>query len=418
MDEKAQSGGLGTGNRGSGGEYMRRFGLWVLIALALIFLTVAYSMVYDSLIGRVTPTIIVREGTVERFASCNALVIRDERLVLATAPGSFNPVAIEGERLAKGGLAARIGGLPEPAEAVDVAQKLKDEADLALLLLEKADAALSDARIFLSAKEAELAIYLNRGDSRSVERLKMEVQDSKDRVAAAIAAKVAASKEYDAKLEAASDAPSSVSADAELGGVKVRTSRQAVVSYEWDGLEDELSPANLTLLDMDYSISKEATQNARKPGDALLSGDIVFREVGSLSTDVLLYLQGVDPEFLLPGSMHRLRFTRMSSEKVAAKLKASKTADDGTVRAYLSLDRYVTSMTSMRTVEVELLLESYSGLIVPARAISTGSGKSVVRVMRQDRFIEVEVEVLGIVDGEAAVKSNSLRQGDKVRYDG
>ncbi len=418
MDDKAQSGGHGVENRSSGGEYMRRFGLWVLIALALIFLTVAYSMVYDSLIGRVTPTIIVQEGTVERFASCNALVIRDERLVPASAPGSFNPVAKEGERLAKGGVAARIGGLPEPAEVVDVAQKLKDEADLALLLLEKADAALSDARIFLSAKEAELAIYLNRGDSRSAERLKKEVQDSKDRVAEAIAAKVAASEEYDAKLEAAMDAPSPVSADAELGGVKVRTGRQAVVSFEWDGLEDELSPANLTLLDMDYSISEEASENVRKPGDALLAGDIVFREVGSLSTDVLLYLQGVDPEFLLPGSMHRLRFTRMSSEKVAAKLKASKTADDGTVRAYLSLDRYVTSMTGMRTVEVELLLESYSGLIVPARAISTGDGKSVVRVMRQDRFIEVEVEVLGIVDGEAAVRSNSLRQGDKVRYDG
>jgi len=41
-----------------------------------------------------------------------------------------------------------------------------------------------------------------------------------------------------------------------------------------------------------------------------------------------------------------------------------------------------------------------------------------VHVLRKDKFVLIKVDVLGIVNGEAAVSSDQLRQGDKVKYDG
>ena len=395
--------------------YMRRFGLWVLVALALVFLVVAYSMVYDALVGRVTPTITVKEGTLDSYAQCQALIVRDERLIRAAAPGIFHPVAKEGERLAKGGVAARIGGSPDSEEGSQAASK--DESADALLLLDRAEGDLSDARLYLSSKEMELAIYLNRNDTRNAKRLEAEVQEAKLRVDSLIKARQDAQIAYELSLRAAQAAAASQSLK-DPGGIKVRTSRQAIVSFNWDGLENRLNPANLDILDTDYSVAEGAGSGARKPGDLLEEGDIVFREIGSLSTDLLLFIRGIDPESLKAGRAYRIRFPRLSSEKVAAMLRSSKEADGGAVTAYFSLDRYVNSMTSLRTVEAELLMASYTGLIIPSRAIGYDSGKPFVYVMRQDRFVKAYVDVLGTVAGEAAVSSDALKPGDKVKFDG
>ncbi len=396
--------------------YMRRFGLWVLVALALIFLVVAYSMVYDALVGRVTPTITVKEGTLDSYAQCQAIIVRDEKLVRAAAPGIFHPVAEEGERLAKGGVAARIGGSEDPKE--DAAQAGQEgEAANAFLLLERADGELNDARLYLSSKEMELAIYLNRLDTKSASRLEAEVSEAKLRVDTLVKAKQDAQIAYELSLKAA-QASSAAQSHKDPGGIKVRTSRQAIASFKWDGLENKLNPANPDLLDTDYSIAGSAGSGARVLGDELNEGDIVFREIGSLSTDLLLFVRGVDPESLKAGRAYRVRFPRLSSEKVAAVLKSSKEKDGGSVTAYFSLDRYVNSMTSLRTVEAELLIASYTGLIVPARAIGYDSGKPYVFVMRQDRLVKAYVDVLGIVAGEAAVASDALKPGDKVKFDG
>lgn len=395
--------------------YMRRFGLWVLVALALVFLVVAYSMVYDALVGRVTPTITVKEGTLDSYAQCQAIIVRDERLIRAAAPGIFHPVAEEGERLAKGGIAARIGGSPDPGDEAQASPG--SESTDALLLLERAEGELNDARLYLSSKEMELAIYLNRLDTKSAARLEAEVSEARIRVDGLIKAKQDAQVAYDLSLRAAAAQTASQSPK-DPGGIKVRTSRQAIASFNWDGLENRLNPQNPDILDTDYSIAESAGSGARALGDQLNEGDIVFREIGSLSTDLLLFIKGVDPESLKAGRAYRIRFPRLSSEKVAAILKSSKERDGGSVAAYFSLDRYVNSMTSLRTVDAELLMASYTGLIVPSRAIGYDSGKPYVYVMRQDRFVKAYVDVLGTVAGEAAVSSDALKPGDKVKFDG
>lgn len=416
MEEQRVNPAREDGQEDSRDTYMRRFGLWVLVALALVFLVVAYSMVYDALVGRVTPTITVKEGTLDSYAQCQAIIVRDEKLIRAQAPGIFHPVAKEGERLAKGGVAARIGGSQDPEEEAAQAGS-PDESAGALLLLERAEGELNDARLYLSSKEMELAIYLNRMDTKSAARLEAEVTDAKLRVDSLIKARQDAQITYELSLKAAQASVASKSPK-DPGGIKVRTSRQAIASFNWDGLENRLNPANPDILDTEYSVAQSAGSGARALGDQLNQGDIVFREIGSLSTDLLLFIKGVDPESMRAGKAYRIRFPRLSSEKVSAILKSSKERDGGAVTAYFSLDRYVNSMTSLRTVEAELLMASYTGLIVPARAIGYDSGRPYVYVMRQDRFVRAYVDVLGTVAGEAVVASNALKPGDKVKFDG
>lgn len=397
-------------------DYLRRFRLWVVVALALVFLTVAYSMVYDSLIGRITPTIAAREGTLEKFVPLKAVVIRDEKLVTASSSGTFNIVAPEGARVAKGEVIARIGGLTEVASS----EGSKEDSGLltALLELERAEAKESEARSFLAAKQAELKLYEAKEDVKGAARVKAQVDSADEALAAAVLERQAASKAYEERLALSKSAPSSARVTTDPGGVRMRSERPAVISYSWDGLEDTLSPSNPELLDLPYSVAAKAAKAARSQGDEVMAGDVAFREISSISTDFLLYAAEVDPEILKAGAVQKVRFTRLSSEKVTVKVKSSKVDKSGFVVAHMSLDRYVSSMTSMRAVDVELLLESYSGLIIPARAITTGEGKSFVHVLRRDRFVLIEVEVLGVVNGEAAVRSDQLKQGDKVKYDG
>ncbi|HOA15832.1 MAG TPA: HlyD family efflux transporter periplasmic adaptor subunit [Bacillota bacterium] len=399
------------------GGFLRRFGLWVLIALALIFLTVAYSMMYDSLIGRITPTIAVREGTLERFVPCKAVIIRDEAVVRSPAAGVLNVVAPEGSRVAKGETVVRIGGQPEPQQGESTAAG-DGGLLIAQLELEKAEAAEYDARAYLQSKQEELIIYEKRGDQKGAERIRSQIADAQDALSAATAKKLDAKAAYQEKLAASKVAQAGGGAYSDPGGLKVRATRPAAVSYSWDGLESLFSPANPGLLEVPYGAVSEAQQAVRKQGDEIAEGDPAFREISSISTDFLLYMRDVDPEIVKVGSNHRVRFSRLSSEKVSAKVKKYRQDGSGGITVYLTMDRYVSSMAGMRTTDAEFLLESYSGLIVPARAISTAGGRSSLQVLRRDRFIAVDVEVLGIVGADAAVRSDALKPGDKVKYDG
>lgn len=416
MEEKPAKGTKDTAFSNERADYLRRFRLWVVVAMALLFLTVAYSMMYDSLIGRITPTIAAREGTLEKFVPLKAVIIRDERTVTASYSGTFNIVAPEGARVARGEVVARIGGLPEAAPE----EKAKEDSGLltALLELEGAEAREYEARSFLAAKQSELKLYEAKEDQKGAARVKAQLDEAGDVLAAAVLEREAAARAYEEKLALSKSVPSSGRAQADPGGVKMRSERPAVISYSWDGLEDTLSPANPSLLDLPSTIAAKASKGARSQGDEIEAGDVAFREIGSISTDFLLYAVGVDPELLKAGAVQKVRFTRLSSEKVTAKVRRSKVDGSGAVVAHMSIDRYVSSMTNMRAVDVELLLESHSGLIIPARAITTGEGGSYVHVLRKDKFVLIEVDVLGIVNGEAAVSSDQLRQGDKVKYDG
>lgn len=411
-DKKAE---VGAEDARSG--FLRRFGLWVLIALALIFLTVAYSMMYDSLIGRITPTIAVREGTLERFVVCKAVIIRDEAVVKAPAAGVFNVVAPDGSRVAKGETVVRIGGQPEPQEGESVASE-DGGLLLAQLALEKAEAEEYDARAYLEAKQEELIIYEKKGDTKGADRIEAQIADAQAALTAKTSDKLDAKAEYQEKLAASKVAQASGKTSSDPGGLKVRATRPAAVSYSWDGLESIFSPANPGLLEVAFETASEAKATGRKQGDEVAEGDPIFREIGSISTDFLLYMRDVDPEIMKVGSNHRVRFSRLSSEKVSAKVKKYRQDGSGGITVYLSMDRYVSSMAGMRTADAELLLESFTGLIVPARAISTGGSRSSLQVLRRDRFITVDVEVLGIVGADAAVKSDALKPGDKVKYDG
>ncbi|HPU96265.1 MAG TPA: HlyD family efflux transporter periplasmic adaptor subunit, partial [Bacillota bacterium] len=311
---------------------------------------------------------------------------------------------------------ARIGGLSEAAPE----EKAKEDSGLltALLELEGAEAREYEARSFLAAKQSELKLYEAKEDQKGAARVKAQLDEAGDVLAAAVLEREAAARAYEEKLALSKSVPSSGRAQADPGGVKMRSERPAVISYSWDGLEDTLSPANPSLLDLPSTIAAKASKGARSQGDEIEAGDVAFREIGSISTDFLLYAVGVDPELLKAGAVQKVRFTRLSSEKVTAKVRRSKVDGSGAVVAHMSIDRYVSSMTNMRAVDVELLLESHSGLIIPARAITTGEGGSYVHVLRKDKFVLIKVDVLGIVNGEAAVSSDQLRQGDKVKYDG
>lgn len=403
-------------DQGSG--YLRRFGLLVVVALALVFLTAAYSMMYDALIGRITPTIAVREGTLERLAPAKAVIVREEKLIFSPVAGTLNIVAKEQSRLAKGEVAARIGGLPEPARNLSYAEESRATLATAELVYNAAKARESEDASFLAAKRAELLIFEQRGDEKNTARLSAEVKEAEASLAESSRSTGKARAEFDRLSAEVAQLPESNGANVDPGGIRIRLDRPALISFEWDGLEAVFSSSNPGLLSIPYKQAASAVKAARKQGDELEKGDVAFREVASMTTDLLLYLEDVDPEIVKPGTSVKLRFPRLSSEKVAAKVRKIKEDDAGNVTAYVSLDRYVNSMTSMRTAEAELLLESFTGLIVPARAVSTGSGRSVVHVLRKDRFVPMEVEVIGIVYGEAVVRSVSLRQGDKVRYDG
>jgi hypothetical protein len=83
---------------------------------------------------------------------------------------------------------------------------------------------------------------------------------------------------------------------------------------------------------------------------------------------------------------------------------------------HISLDRYATTLTNLRSENIHLVTDHVSGIVVPVEALVTQGEATGVYVFRTGKFRFREVEVIASNGMEAVV--SGLREGDRVRLGG
>lgn len=388
------------------------------VAVVLVLAAGVVAMVRPFIVGRFAASETVAAGSLDVIYGGQALLIRNERVVIAPVSGTLHLVAVGGDRVGAGEVVAQIldsagaAKLTKPASSSDTASA--DAVVEASLREERERSRLSGIRLQLEMKMQERQVYVDRQDAKAVTRLTAEIAQL-ERDARLAEATVAAAKAEIAEAKRAL-ARGAQSGSLQGGSLAVLRSRQAAfVSYHVDGLEVALDPRDVQVMEVDPG---QLTPEPRSlsEGEQVNAGQVVFREITDLYTELVLFANLGDEE-VKPGQTIRVRFPRLAQEAVSAKVVDVKLRPDlgeGRQAVRLVLDRFSVSLADLRMEQANMIVRTVYGLLVPAGAVAIRGGVTGVYVLRGNRYVFREVTVVGTVSGRTALTAKGVREGDKV----
>lgn len=414
---QVHEGGKGRRSRRAENEIALRWAI-VAVSLLMIFL-LSWSLVSgirSSLSGRFMRTATAQRGYLEVTLKGTGTLVRDEQVFVTPIDGVVKAAVSEGERVPKGTFIAEV---VDPSLAGDVS-KLKEGYDQAVdaftvsaaLKMRQLETAVRELEIQLKIAEDDLAARRRAGSAerareaeKAVARIRKELERAK-----------ADRREVEAELK--SQAAQVTSAEGDVARLMSRAfcafvaPAAGIVSYSTDGLEETLVPSGFDLT-AERLRSLTPMPVEVKPGQTVKAGDRVARYINNFTLQVAVELAGSDMLTVKEGRRVRVRFPEFSTQPVEGVVEKTIPPDaTGFGVALISLSRYATTLTSVRRLQTEVVVEVREGVLIPSSALVERDGKTGVYevVGGEVRFTEVEIEALS--GSQAAV--SGLSEGARV----
>lgn len=197
---------------------------------------------------------------------------------------------------------------------------------------------------------------------------------------------------------------------------EIRASTAGIVSYFIDGLEETPLPVALkNLADLEYPLSS-FPRLPREPVPTLRNWKIeknqpLLKIVDNLQFWVVLDLP-VDIR-VEEGSWVQVRFVQEPNILIKARINKVVNKNDFT-RLLLSIADYQDFFTTLRWVNLEVVLARYQGIILPNQALVKENGTNGVYVRGFGGVVFKPVTILGYVGDQVVVQG--LAEGSKVIY--
>lgn len=400
----------------------KSFARAVTIALVAVLSYSLYAMVSPGLMLKFADSAVARSGSIEFSFPGKSIIVRDERVVITPISGIVHFLVDDGEKVAAGAAVAEVRDTAISSSVETDALRIEGELDrfvqeAALREGRERDRLLA-IRVQIALKEEELKVYVDRKDAKNTNKVHSELEELRRREAEAEAEVERIRKESEAAVSVISEAKRQSDAALDRALAVLRSHAAALISTHTDGLEAIFNPNNPDLLlvnPADY----HAFPCVRAEGDLVAAGSVVFREIQNLSTNLLVFAEFPDGPAPDAGARVWVRFPRLALEAVPA------TVIDGKRRAdmgeevwalHVSLERYATTLTDLRSESIHLITGHASGIIVPVEALTTRGEATGVYVFRTGKFRFREVEVIASNGLEAVV--TGLKEGDRVRLRG
>ncbi|MCG8499322.1 MAG: hypothetical protein MJB12_02800 [Firmicutes bacterium] len=388
---------------------MGRFVKIILGGIGLLYLWCLY--VYVS-----TPirTDIVKSGKLEDYENTVAYVIRKEDLLYSNVAGSFNGIAKEGEKVAKGAKVATV-------YKNNIDQKIQDivkDIDERIVKIKNSqvqndifagDIAKLEDRIDNKVNDIIDVTYVKSGTKLS--QLKTDINSILDKKLIISGEKGASGYNLD-ELQKEKEKYESQLKSSKLDLI---AENAGIVSYTIDQMEQFLNPVNIkeftpsgfTALD-----NMEFDNNAAtKPGQAVAKIIDNFEwYLGFVIEDQKIY-------DLKEGDRVQVRFNDSDYATVGAAVYYISREESGKKVVVLALNRHIDSIYRHRKVDVDIIQHTYSGLKIPTSAIRVQGGKVGVYVLRKRIAKFCEVDVLYKTGDFAIVKENNLNERGLLLYD-
>lgn len=375
--------------------------LFVLTALVLLIAFPWLRRVVASQLIRMTQA---EQGVIEIIAPGDGVLIRSETVVTTPIAGTVTLLQDEGSRVRVGTPIARIANdeargqaedqvqqaesrlseftTANAAEMADLQAKLaQDDGRINTTLAELQRAALShDLKALDAATAASRKLYQTRaGTASRLDELKQQ--------RAALEGEVAASKALVDKATAELTAPTA-----------------GIISFRRDGLENVFSPSNLADLTGKKALDELEQATETKGGDTLRPGQAVFKVIDSVRAYVAVVLPGDQLAAVDGKKMVTLRFPELKGQAVAARVERIGVEErNGYGLAVFSTDQFLSEFAALRRTPVQVVKESYAGVIIPRGALAKREGHEGVFILRKSQVVFRPVTVVGYDARRAAV---------------
>ncbi len=397
----------------------KSFAIAVIVVVVAVLSYSLYAMVSPGLVIRFSESAVARHGSIELSSRGKAIIVRDERVVITPISGIIHFLVPDGEKVAAGTAVAEVRDTAISSSVEANALRIEEELDKfvqeAALREGREKDRLLAIRVQIALKEEELKAYVDRKDAKNANKVHSELEQLHRREAAAEAE--VERIVFDTQAAAAAIAEAKRQSDAAAGRALavLRSCDASLISAHLDGLEGIFNPRNPDLLlinPADY----DAFPHVRAEGDLVAAGSAVFREVQNFRTDLLVFAEFPGECVPAVGARVWVRFPRLALEAVPATVMGAMNRPDmgeGTWAFHVALDRYATTLTSLRSEDIDFITGYVSGTVIPIEALTSKYGVTGVYLFRTGRFRFKEVEVIGSNGTEAVVAG--LSEGDRVK---
>ncbi|MGE5675336.1 MAG: HlyD family efflux transporter periplasmic adaptor subunit [Mycobacterium leprae] len=198
-----------------------------------------------------------------------------------------------------------------------------------------------------------------------------------------------------------------------LGGAQVIAQNAGVISYQFDGLEDSLTPANAAKWEIASIRAFTMPPGQKAPEGTVAAQSPLFKLVDNLQASLVTVVPLSGYIGFETGGKVRVRLGGPDSRTVTATVLRQVQSDQEQM-LYLSVPDLAADLVAVRRVQATLIGRSVQGLIAPRSAIDVRNGLQGVWVAdgKQDYF--EPVVVLGGNEQEVAMEAD-LKPGTKIR---
>jgi len=167
-----------------------------------------------------------------------------------------------------------------------------------------------------------------------------------------------------------------------VGGTGYYNQVRGIVSYSYDGLENNLTPDTMKEISQDYIEASKDSMTIQEVKDEVVSGDVVFKIVNNQAWYLVTWVDYSKIKSLKVGSSVTVR---MGDEDVKMKVYFKDDfATDEDARLILSCNRIYDNYLSSRVLDCRVITKSKDGIIIETDSILVQDKEG--GVMRVDKY--------------------------------
>lgn len=359
------------------------------------------------------PVVAVRSGAVEEALEADALIVRIEQVVTAPVAGRVRRLAAEGERVRVGAPVVEIlSGSPAPAAREPAAGQTTGGTTQAGQPVATTGATAAQREYDqVSGEIYRLAVALNTakygGEAEKVPALEAEI-DGLARRQAVLSSQLHQSSSHEVPRPEPAPITQPTSTTPSADGTRVTSQVAGIVLYQTDGLEEVLTPEQAQAWTPSW-LRALPYPDLKKTGEvAVVPGQPVFKVVDDLDLEMIV----VVPAGRLTPSQRTILaesgvLLRIAGKERPMTARLRRMAEEGdSLLLHLTVPVPSSEALRVRRMRVQLLLETFEGIIVPRSAIDVQGGRTGVWVWARGEYTFTPVRTVGGNRDEVAVEGD------------
>lgn len=345
------------------------------VILGTIIIIITIGIIAYSIFSK-TEQILVQNGTIEKTEIVTGFLVKKENTIDIDQNKVLVPVVSENSRIAKGSVIATYKG----KEYLDYEENLKE----------------MDKEILEKMKQLP-AVYSSEVDSLE----KIIYSLVKESVGQTSYAKI---EEYKQKINSYINKRATIIGNLSPNGAQVKkliqkrndyeqTAKKSkdniwakmsgVVIYSTDGLENELKINQA--LQYTFNDIKQLTN------DNLKVNNTSIKVVNNYEAYIVVKASNENIKLMKQGLKYKLRILDNNIEVEAILVKLEETADG--VDVYFKINNSIENIAGLREIEVEVVWNSYSGLIIPSKCLNKYNENEIYYITTIRNIQKVDVPV-------------------------